>query len=265
MRHLVMVVVLFVVLMPFNAYASCDSPDNVESVSGSHHCFAIKTYTLSKKPVDTLTVVLHGDLSSGNDADYIMPVASRASAYGSIGVAMARPGYTLDGRTSSGEATRDQDFDDRYTAYQINSIAAAVANLKKHHRMKRVVMIGHSGGAIISGVILGSAAPLVDAAILVSCPCDLAGWKQRSGAESPLDHLPDVPKSSRIFALTGMNDKNTWPELARYYVNEAKKLGIDAVFHMVSFAKHKFREIGSSEEFTESLIKAIRELKRKGK
>ena len=138
-----------------HADASCESPDNLNSVSGTAHCLAIKTHSPPSGSTKTLVVVLHGDLSRGGDADYIIPVAGRA-AYGAIGVAMARPGYTLDRRTSSGVATREQSRSDRFTAYEINSIAAAVATLKKHHGAKRVVMVGHSGGAVVSGVMLGS-------------------------------------------------------------------------------------------------------------
>ncbi len=59
-----------------------------------------------------------------------MPVAVRAAAYGAIGVAMARPGHTLDGRTSSGEATREQSRDDIHATQEINSIAAAVVSCR---------------------------------------------------------------------------------------------------------------------------------------
>ena len=258
---------IFIALMLIfgsQADALCQSPDNLRSVSGTAHCLAIKTHSPPRGPTKTLVVVLHGDLSSGDDADYIIPVASRAASYGSIGVAIARPGYTLDGRTSSGEPTRDQSRDDRYTAYEINSIAAAVASLKKHHGAERVVMIGHSGGAIFSGVMLGSAAPLVDVAILVSCPCDVPNWRSANGweplenAESPVDHLSDVPKSSKIIALTGKRDKNTWPGLAQDYVKKASSMGLDATFYMVEFARHRFSGIGGSDEFTESLIQAVR-------
>ena len=197
------------------------------------------------------------------DADYIIPVAGRAASYGAIGVAMARPGYTLDGRTSSGVATRDQSRSDRFTAYEINSIAAAVATLKKHHGAKRVVMVGHSGGAVVSGVMLGSSAPLVDVVILVSCPCDMPGWRYSHGrepfenAESPIDYLSDAPKSSKIFALTGERDKNTWPEIAQDYVKKARDMGLDATFFMIQKAGHGFRRLGRSAEFKNSLRQAI--------
>ena len=245
------------------AHANCNSPDNLNSVSGSAHCFAIKTYIFPGGSKDTLVVVLHGDLSRGGEANYIIPVALSAASHGAIGIAMARPGYTLDGRTSSGDPTRDMSRDEKFTAYEINSIASAVASLKKHHRSKRVVMVGHSGGAIISGVILGSSAPLVDAAVLVSCPCDLHGWRYShnwsplENAESPLGYLSYVPKSSKIFALTGELDENTYPQNAKDYVKEARGMGIDAKFLLVEHAGHNFDEIGENDKFKESLRQAI--------
>lgn len=259
-----LVAVLLAIICVSEVYARCELPDNINYVSGTAHCLAIETFSPAGSSSKTLAVVLHGDLSRGGDADYIIPVAGRAAAYGAIGVAMARPGYTLVGRASTGEPTRDQSLDDRFTAYEISSIAAAVASLKKHHGAERVVMIGHSGGAVISGVMLGSSAPLVDVAILVSCPCDIPRWRASQGwglldnAESPIDYLSDAPKSSKIIALTGKDDKNTWPEFARDYVTEARGMGLDAAFYLIEFARHSFGPIGSSDEFMESLIQAIR-------
>ena len=251
------------ILMPVYAYASCESPDNVKYVSGSEHCLAIKTLPPSSRYKKTLVVALHGSLSRGGDADYIIRVARRAARYGAVGVAMARPGYTLDGRTSSGVATRDQNRDEIYTADEISSIGVAVDSLKKHHGAERVVMVGHSGGAVISGVILGGFAPLVDAAILVSCPFDIPKWRYSLGrkpfanAESPSDYLSLVLKSSKIFALTGERDTNTSPELAQDYVNKARGMGLDATFYSIERAGHGFNRIGRSREFKKSLRQAI--------
>lgn len=241
----------------------CEKADNLNWVPGKNLCFAIKTLSPASGSTKTLVVALHGSLSRGGDADYIIRVARRAARYGAIGVAMARPGYTLDGRTSSGVATRDQHRDERYTADEISSIGVAVASLKKHHGAERVVMVGHSGGAIISAVILGGFAPLVDVAILVSSPFDIPDWLYSQGrkpfanAESPSDYLSLVPKSSKIFAFTGERDTNTRPELAQDYVNKARGMGIEAKFFMIERAGHGFNRIGRSGEFKKSLRQAI--------
>ena len=268
MRNLAVSVALFVVTWLLAAQASagksCRSPDNVRQVSGIAHCLQIKTYMPRQGPAKTLVVVLHGDLARGGSADYIASVAGISATYGAVGVAMARPGYTLDGRTSGGVATRDQDRWYKYRAEEIDSIAAAVAALKKHHDVSRLVMVGHSGGAVISGVMLGRAAPLVDVAIPVSCPCDVARWRFLDNrqpfehAESPVDYLPAVPKTAKIHALTGERDSNTWPALARDYVRRANGLGLDASFHLVKKAGHGFHLLDAGDEMDEALWQAIK-------
>ena len=167
------------VLAPLSTRAeTCPSPDNTNWVSGADHCLAIKTYLPAGDASHVLMVVLHGDLSSGGPADDSLDFAKTAAEAGAVGVAMARPGYMIDGRESSGIPTRNQDREDRFKPAEIDSIAHAVAALKAHHKAERVVMFGHSGGAIISGVILGRSAPLVDAVILLSCPCNYADWRE---------------------------------------------------------------------------------------
>ena len=113
----------------------CASPDNVTSVSGTGHCLQIKTYTPPDGSVGTLAVVLHGALSRGGDADYIIGTARISATYGAVGVAMARPGYTLDGRTSTGVATRDKHPWHWHRADEIDSIAAAVAGAQEASRL----------------------------------------------------------------------------------------------------------------------------------
>lgn len=162
--------------MPARA-EKCQTPDNRTFVSGGDHCLAIKTITPDGGGKGVLVVVLHGDLTSGGPANYIRFIASAAAKSGAVGVAMARPGYTLEERTSTGTATRDQNRDDRFRAAEIDSIGTAIATLKAHHNAKRVVLVGHSGGSLISGVLIGRAAPMVDAAVLISCPCHVRDWR----------------------------------------------------------------------------------------
>lgn len=241
---------------------TCSPPDNVASVSGADQCLAIKTY-MPGAPAETLVIALHGDLSRGGAADYIFQVASRAVEFGAIGVAMIRPGYTGDGRKSSGVATRNQNRSDMYRGAEIDSMAAAVAALKKHHAASRVVLVGHSGGAAIAGVMLGRSAPLVDAVLLVSCPCDVPRWRTERGrkpfenAESPIRYLSAVPKTAMIFALTGDNDRNTFPRLGRDYVAAAKALGLSAEFVAVPDAGHGFGRLSRQPQIFDTLKKAI--------
>lgn len=241
---------------------TCRAPDNIASVSGTAHCLAIKTF-VPDTAADTLVIALHGDLSSGGPADYIFKVARRAADLGAVGVAMIRPGYTGDNRTSSGTASRDQNRADIYRAGQTDSMAAAVANLKKHHSAARIVLVGHSGGAAIAGVMLGRSAPLVDAVLLISCPCDVRKWrdarnrKPLENAESPIDYLKTAPKSAQIFVLTGARDRNTFPWLGKDYAVKAKSMGLSAEFVEIPDAGHGFGRLSRQPQIFDALKKAI--------
>ena len=57
-------------LTPIDAYAGCESPDNLNRVYGSAFCLAIKTYSLSGGATKTLLVVFYGDLSRDGDIEY---------------------------------------------------------------------------------------------------------------------------------------------------------------------------------------------------
>ena len=241
----------------------CQNPDNLTFVSGNGHCLAIKTYPPANGPAKVLAVVLHGDLSSGGVADEVFFMAEEAAKAGAVGVAMMRPGYTGDGRRSTGIATRDQDRDDRYRAADMDSITVAVRSLKANHGVDRVVMIGFSGGAVISGVMLGRAAPLVSGAVLLSCPCNVPEWREYNNwgplynAESPHAYIGRIPKGTPVIALTGENDGNTHKRFAIAYVEKANAAGAKARFVEVPGANHGLRRIKEQPQLTDAIREVI--------
>lgn len=256
---------LFLVVLPATPRAraeTCQAPDNVAWVSGTDHCFAIKTYPPQTGKSATLAVVLHGDLSGGGPADEVFFMAEEAAKAGAVAVAMMRPGYEGDGRRSTGIANRDQDRDDRFKADEMDSIAAAVKTLKAHYGARRVVLIGFSGGAIISGVLIGRAAPLVDGAVLLSCPCHVPDWRESNdwkplyNAESPHAYVDRIPTNARIIALTGENDGNAKTRFAADYIKKATQRGINAVFVAIPNATHSLRQIKAQPQ----LVTAIHQI-----
>ena len=60
-------------------------------------------------------------------------------------------------------------------------------------------------------------------------------------AQSPHKWLGKARADARIVAITGTKDRNTLPKIARGYVAEAKKLGLDAEFILVPDAGHSLR------------------------
>src|SRR5262249_52837251 len=147
----------------------------------------------------TLLVVLHGDAPFAKP-DYQDRFASSAAArYPDLVVAaILRPGYTDPaGHTSEGE--RGATTGDNYNATNTDAIASAIGALRDRFHASRVVLAGHSGGAAISANILGRHPALASAALLVSCPCDVAKWRAHmlettrfDGFKGPLATLSPV-------------------------------------------------------------------------
>jgi pimeloyl-ACP methyl ester carboxylesterase len=243
----------------------CRPADNLTYVQGGDECLAIQTY-LPGTPAQTktLVVVLHGDLSSGGPADYIFPVAETASELGAVGVAMMRIGYSGGGRSSTGRASRSENRSEIYTPDEMDAIADATTRLKAHHGADTIVMIGHSGGAVMTGVILGRHPGLVQRAMLLSCPCDVPTWRQinnrkpLSRAENPLDYIDRIPAGTMIRLVTGSRDTNTWSRLSRGYAADASAKGIDATFAEVSGAPHNLTaEMADSAEFKDAVRQVV--------
>jgi pimeloyl-ACP methyl ester carboxylesterase len=55
------------------------------------------------------------------------------------------------------------------------------------------VLAGHSGGAPITGDLLGRLPSAVDGALLVSCPCDLAAWRKYTMKMQPNNSIWSKP------------------------------------------------------------------------
>lgn len=225
------------------ARPECASPDNETRVAGGRECLVVRTFrSPNAGAAPTLLIYLHGDGSSGGPSHYIYGRAQEGVADGVVSVALLRPGYfDRDGNRSTGD---DRGRRDGYTSHNVDAVAAAVKTLKAHHRASRVILVGHSGGAAISGVILGRHPGLVDGAVLGACPCEISRWRQMRGGTpwnesfSPSSFAPGVPASAHVIAVTGDGDTNTFPALARDYVAMLTRRGVTARFVLVPGAGH---------------------------
>lgn len=214
-------------------------------------CLVVNTYGAgSAGSAPVLVVVVHGDISDGGRATYHARFAERIARPGIVAVALMRPGYAdRAGRTSGGHTLGRSD---NYTAEVVTAVGAAVAALRDFHRARRVVYVGHSGGAAIGGVLIGRRPGLLDAALLISCPCDIAGWLRSRGRPpwrrslSPSHFVHRVPSSTRVLALTGAEDENTRADIARAYVSTLARRGVPAGFELVASAGHGFAGIADA-------------------
>ncbi|HPT49860.1 MAG TPA: alpha/beta fold hydrolase [Accumulibacter sp.] len=222
----------------------CDAEDFTHTVSGEAQCLAMRRF--GDPQPRTLLVWLHGDVSSGGPANYHFNRAEKSatefSAAKVLAVALVRPGYPDgDGRAST-VALMHGGRSDHYTKVNVGEVGAAIERLREHYRPQSVVVVGHSGGAATAAVLLGLRPNLIDAAVLVACPCDLVAWRAGrrawSGSENPVKWVDRVPGSARVIALTGGNDDNTAPALARDYVEALQARDVKAEFRLVDNENH---------------------------
>lgn len=222
------------------------APSN--ACSGDDNCAAglvVRHYASIGPAQDTLAVFLHGDVSAGGSADYMLSSAQRfvADVPGAHAVVMLRPGYF--DRTNLASEGSDCGRRDCYTDEVIGSVSKAIARVKLSYGAKIVLGLGHSGGAAILANVLASSPGLLTGAILASCPCDLRSWKRNwTNSRSPIDVVGTISRSTKVVAVTGRDDPNTVPAIAERYVAALKAAGRDGTLILVD-GTHDYRSVRS--------------------
>lgn len=200
---------------------------------------AYESKSVGAHPV--LVVVLHGDGPPPYQfPDYQYAFASKVAAENEnvVAVGLLRPGYT-DPQGHHSQGCSGQRDGDNWGAQDTDSIADAIANLKRRYKARDVVVAGHSGGAAIAANILGRRPKLIDAALLVSCPCgDVNRWRsdmlKHTGFSvfngniqslSPIDQVASIDPQVPIVMMTGTEDHVAPLAVAERYRAAAAKAG----------------------------------------
>lgn len=218
--------------------ASCDGGSWVRAGLECLRIEPFRSHELSTHP--KVLVVLHGD-SPARNPSYQYDWARRAAEDNRdlVAVGMLRPGYAdRSGGRSSG--VRGKANGDNYAPVVIDSVAEAVSQLKRRYGAKRVVIAGHSGGAAIAAAIMGRHPGVADAALLVSCPCDVprwrahmqtvsqsAIWSEPVETVSPIEQVNGIDVTAHITMIVGQQDLVTPPSLSRSYRDRLRSRFID--------------------------------------
>lgn len=237
--------VLSLAVATASSAAPCANEDFVTRVSGAGECLVVAVYGLPLAgPPKAMVAWLHGDQSNGgvvvSHIARAQELATRSGADGVLSIAIWRPGYpNAQGEASSGD---NHNRVDSYTKANVAIVGDAIARLKAHYAPARTILVGHSGGAATSAILLGAMPKLADAAVLVSCPCDLRAWRAGRrwwpNSENPLAWADTVDPSVHVVALTGTADDNTSQDLARSYVNALTSRHVDARSVSIPDATH---------------------------
>ena len=204
---------------------------------------------LSARP--NLVIVLHGDLfnptpsyqyafaqalTQGFDAPG-MPdqVRGRLTVYTRVDDVVAagllRPGYT-DNAGDRSDGQRGKARGDNYTAEVVDDVTTAVRTLSRRFMARRVILVGHSGGATIAALVLGRHPDVADAALLVACACGTTGSLQ------PLEVVPSIRPDVVVRLFAGEDDEVTPPDQSRRYAEVLRKRGVDAQVTVVPGLGH---------------------------
>jgi len=207
--------------------AACKSADNLSRIAlDDKRCLVIQTYryrdTISEP---TLLILLHGSPPVGNPVDYMYFLGQVMSSKKTVGVAIIRPGnHDSFGNTSYGTIYYNNDDND---IDSVDTVAAAIAKLREFHHAKRVVIVGHSLGAMQTGVLLGKFPGIAEAGVIVAGAGDLKAWSLgRHGSKylwknslSPSDFVTQIPKDTKMVLLAGSHDDIFTPRIMQGYVN----------------------------------------------
>lgn len=243
---LCLAVCLTAILHTAKAVETCAN-DMKHRVQAGEGCFAIDIVGNPEIQFgQPLVVFMHGDGGALKNGNYLRNYTEQ---FGMLKrrkinvLAIARPAYRLPTGPTTGIRARFND--DPYTLPVVDGLAAALNALKVHYRPSRLVLLGHSGGSMISGIIVGRHPGVVDGAVLVSWGCNTRKWRRwrinSAGKRKPWlkslsahDYIAFVPTTTRVVAITGANDRNTPPRFAKTCVKEMVAHGIDARFDLVN-------------------------------
>jgi pimeloyl-ACP methyl ester carboxylesterase len=215
-----------------------------------------RTTPLGERP--TLVVALHGDSPIGRPSiQFVFAQRAAAQLTNAVVVGLLRPGYT-DGAGDASSGTRGRATGDNYTPQVVDAVRDVVAALRKEFAPRAVVMVGHSGGAAITADLIGRSPGAADAALLVSCPCNVPAWqthmmkayvwpygpmalvfKLPNDSLSPIDLADRVPTTLPVRLLVGERDTVAPPRFTDEYAGRLKQRGVDAMVTVVPGLGHE--------------------------
>jgi len=220
-------------------------------VSGPDGKLKVRAYPstqLSDHPV--LVLWIHGDLGPGSE-HYELAQQLAHLTDNVVAVALLRPGYSdADGDRSEG--LKGYAVGDNYTAAVVDDVHTVIQELRTRFHARAVVVLSHSGGAGITGDLLGRHPEDADAAVLIACSCDPKGLMARLKVEHPHDTPRDLPNLSlkpldlagdvslrtHVRMVVGSKDSVVLVSPSKAYARALQARGVDIQLTVVPGAGH---------------------------
>lgn len=217
--------------------AACEKEDYINFVSSDKGCIGMQALEEFDASKSDLVIFLHGDYQQSRASrahGFYMKLEDHLDTNLANYFMLARPGYkTQSGNKSSGGDKRGTDKGDNYIwKRDIKPVGHAIQNLKDHYKPERLIVIGHSGGAATTGILIGRMPGMIDTAVLVACPCYVKEWRRHRvlqrgrvpshkntwpRSDSPNKHVENISPDTDVYIIVGEEDQNTLPKFSEKY------------------------------------------------
>jgi len=243
----------------------CDKEDFIKHVKIQEGCVGLLAVGTIDKSKKKLVIFMEGDYrgSQPNNVKqhYPMSAAIKDEKENINFFYLARTGHKYSGRKRSvGKRTTSQMSGSWNAVYKKSWDArrlsgAAIKKLKEYYQPDELIVMGHSGGAQETSILIGRMPSLIDKAILSGCPC-LEGWpdKRNNPWESPANQIAHIDPKTKITIITGKSDRETHTDESKKYAIYAKKQGLNVELHVVKGA-HEFKQLKGRTEIMKAAIK----------
>ena len=221
--------------------------DGVARAGSSQHCLVIRRYEVpAPKWPQVVLIYLHGDNGGTIDWPANSTALALGSAVGATTIGVQRPGYRSELGTSDGQTSIQ---DDDYTSGNVEILADALKSLRVSYPGKRLLLVGHSGGAAMAALVAGRFPSAADGYLLVGCPCDVDRWREwrnssagKSGrwskSLSPIRDVAKIAPGTYLRVLVGDKDDNTLPKFSEAYVAALRESGNDTTVVYAAGSNH---------------------------
>jgi pimeloyl-ACP methyl ester carboxylesterase len=203
------------------------------------------------RDVRTLVIVIHANGAPGTRPDEIAFAQSAATAIPrSAVVALLRPGQQdSKGHVSPGDAGTGHGDD--FAPWHIGRVETAILAEQRRYPQARTILVGDGEGAAIAANLAGLRPDMIDAMVLVGCPCALPEWRTHMAQRTrkaewrapvasldPLKSAGGIRAGLRAAVLVGANDTTTPVKLSRAYAEALALRGIATDFRIVPGKGH---------------------------
>ena len=265
LKHTIQATV-FLILFTFASASlagKCEKEDFENFVSSNKGCIGIQPLQEIDKSKSKLVVFMHGDYSQKDSEraklrrEWYMEFSESINAHSSNFFHLARPGYrTENGNRSDGGDKKGTDRGDNYIwKRDIQPVGFAIQQLKDTYNPEQLIVIGHSGGAATTGILIGRFPDLIDEAILLACPCVVKEWRRHRvtqrgripnskntwpRSDSPHKHVNAISADTNVHIVIGEKDNNTLPKFSKKYLTllNKKNKDVSAYLYVIKDADH---------------------------